>query len=202
MNKFLVIILSISFSFLLNTNNYASENTNKIAILVNDNVITNYDIEQRVKIFAILNQMQITPENSSIITSNIVDELIDALLKTEEIKEYDINIGSSDLDYYENQYFRSRGLDKKVIFELMKINNININEFYEMLYNDIAWQTLIGRLYYRVTSISDEEIEELMKNDPELTIELAEKIIMDKQLALKGSKMLRDLRSEATIEYK
>jgi len=202
MKKFLVIILSIGFSFLLNFNNYASENTNKIAILVNDNVITNYDIEQRVKIFAILNQMQITPENSSIITSNIVDELIDSLLKTEEIKEYNINIESSDLDYYENQYFRSRGLDKEIIFELMKINNININEFYEMLYNDIAWQTLIGRLYYRVTSISNEEIEELIKNDPELTIELAEKIIMDKQLALKGSKMLRDLRSEATIEYK
>ena len=38
--------------------------------------------------------------------------------------------------------------------------------------------------------------------NPELTIEIAERIIMDKQLALKSSKMLRDLRSEATIEYK
>ena len=36
----------------------------------------------------------------------------------------------------------------------------------------------------------------------DISNELAEQIIMDKQLALKSSKMLRDLRNEATIEYK
>ena len=84
----------------------------------------------------------------------------------------------------------------------MKINKVNKNQFYDMLYTEIAWQILISRLYYRVTSISDIEIEELINNDPELTRELAEKVIMDKQLALNSSKMIRDLRSEATIEYK
>ena len=71
-----------------------------------------------------------------------------------------------------------------------------------MLYNDIAWQILISRLYYRITSVSDDEIEDLINKDPSISAELAEKIIMDKQLALKSSKMLRDLRNEATIEYK
>ena len=37
---------------------------------------------------------------------------------------------------------------------------------------------------------------------PEISDELAEKMIVDKQLSLKSSKMLRDLRSEATIEYR
>ena len=41
-----------------------------------------------------------------------------------------------------------------------------------------------------------------MNKDPNISRKLAEKIIMDKQLALKSSKMLRDLRDEATIEYK
>ena len=71
-----------------------------------------------------------------------------------------------------------------------------------MLYNYIAWQTLISKLYYRITSVSDEEIEELLNQDPQISREIAEQIIMDKQLALKSSKMLRDLRDEATIEYK
>ena len=71
-----------------------------------------------------------------------------------------------------------------------------------MLYNDIAWQILISRLYYRGTSISDAEINDLIYKDPELTYEIAKNIIMDKQLSLKSSKMLRDLRSEATIEFK
>ena len=58
------------------TNVSAANTENKIAILVNDNVITNYDIEQRVKIFAISNQIQLTAENGGAITNKAVDGLI------------------------------------------------------------------------------------------------------------------------------
>jgi len=191
-NLFLILIINV----------YASEDEKKIAILVNDNVITDYDIEQRMIIFAILNQVQITTENSEAITNKIVDELIDNLLKIEKIDEYDVKIDSSDLNNYENQYFRARKLKKEEFLELMKLNNVNEKHFYGMLYNDIAWQILISRLYYRVTSISDAEINDLIYKDSKLTHEMAKTILMDKQLALKSSKMLIDLRSEATIEYK
>tara|TARA_B100000029_G_C17437551_1_gene910228 strand:+ start:158 stop:715 length:558 start_codon:yes stop_codon:yes gene_type:complete len=183
-------------------NVFASEDQNKIAILVNDNVITNYDIEQRVKIFAISNQVQLNAENGSTITNKIVDELIDNLLKVEKIEEYNIEIDSNDLYNYENQYFISKKIKKEDFLELLRINNVNEKAFYNMLHNDIAWQILISRLYYRITSVSEEEINDLIHKNPELTSEMAERIIMDKQLALKSSKMLRDLRSEATIEYK
>ena len=146
--------------------------------------------------------MQITSDNSGIITNKIVDELIDGVLKNEKIVEYEIKVDSNDLNHYEDLYFKSRGLDRENIFELMKINEVNKAQFYDTLYTDIAWQILIGRLYYRITSVSDIEIEELINNDPELTPELAEKVIMDRQLALSSRKILRDLRSEATIEYK
>ncbi len=194
--------LLISFVFLILIKAYATEDENRIAILVNDNVITNYDIEQRIKIFAILNQVQITLENSEDITNKIVDELIDNILKIQEIEEYDIQIDDNDLYVYEDKYFNGRGLRKEEIFELMRINGVNKNYFNNMLYNEIAWQILISKLYYRVTSISEEEIENLIKKNPDLSLNLAEQIIMDKQLALKSNKMLRDLRSEATIEYK
>ena len=200
--KIMKIFIIINLFLLLIINVYASEDEKKIAILVNDNVITNYDIEQRIIIFAILNQVQITTENSEAITNKIVDELIDNLLKIEKIEEYDVKVDSSDLNNYENQYFKARKLKKEELLELMRINNVNEKHFYDMLYNDIAWQILISRLYYRVTSISDAEIEDLIYKDSELTHEIAKTILMDKQLALKSSKMLIDLRSEATIEYK
>ena len=199
MNKFLI---TANIFLLLLVNVFASEDKNKIAILVNDNVITNYDIEQRVKIFAISNQVQLNAENGSTITNKIVDELIDNLLKVEKIEEYNIEIDSNDLYNYENQYFISRKIKKEEFLELLRINNVNEKAFYNMLYNDIAWQILISRLYYRITSVSEEEINDLIHKNPELTSKMAERIIMDKQLALKSSKMLRDLRSEATIEYK
>ena len=196
----IIIILNIIFLLVSNVN--ATEDKNKIAILVNDNVITNYDIEQRIKMFAILNQINITPENSNSITNSIVNELIDNLLKIEKINEYNISVKNSDIERLENQYFRKIGISKDKIFELMEFNDVDTNQFYQMLYNDIAWQTLISKLYYRITSVSDEEIDDLLNQDPQISREIAEQIIMDKQLALKSNKMLRDLRDEATIEYK
>ena len=200
--KVMKILKIISLFFLLTLNAYAVEDKNRIAVLVNDNVITNYDIEQRIKIFAIINQVQITPENGQFIANKIVDELVDNLLKLEKIEEYKISVDNSELNRHENQYFEKLGLDKEKVFELMKINGIDVNQFYSVLYNEIAWQTLIGKLYYRVTSVSQSEIEELINKNPDISLKLAEQIIMDKQLSLKSSKMLRDLRAEATIEYR
>ena len=121
------------------------------------------------------------------------------MLKNEKIIEFEIKVPTSDFNNYENQYFSRRNINKEEIFKLMEINNVNENQFYDMLYTDIAWQILISKRYYRVTAVPDEEIKRLVKSDPEISDELAEKMIVDKQLSLKSSKMLRDLRSEATI---
>ena len=200
MNKYLIKIIIITI--IITQNMSLNANENKIAILVNDTVITNYDIQQRLMIFAIINQVQITSENSGIITNKIVDELIDGALKDEKISEYDISVSNKNIDRYEKGILENRGLEKDYIFEIMSLNNINTDQFYKMIITDIGWQILISRLYYRGASVSDIEIEELKKNDSTLSKELAEQIVIDKQLALKSSKMLRDLRSEATIEYK
>tara|TARA_B100000686_G_C16761628_1_gene959071 strand:+ start:688 stop:1290 length:603 start_codon:yes stop_codon:yes gene_type:complete len=196
------IVINIFFIIALNNLHGNEGDGNKIAVLVNDNVITNYDIEQRVKIFAILNQVQITSENGGAIANKVIDELIDNLLKIEKLEEHAIKVDNSDLNNYENQIFKSSKIGKEEFLELMRINNVNKKQFYDMLYNDIAWQILISRLYYRGTSISDAEINDLIYKDPQLTYEIAKNIIMEKQLALKSNKILRDLRSEATIEFK
>ena len=58
LHNIMKILIVLNLLLLMIINLHASEDENKIVILVNDNVITNYDIEQRVKVFAILNQVQ------------------------------------------------------------------------------------------------------------------------------------------------
>ena len=66
----------------------------------------------------------------------------------------------------------------------------------------MSWQKLVSGIYYRLTSASEIEIEEIILKNPEITIDVAKNIIIQKQLDLKSSKMIRDLFNEATIEYK
>ena len=65
----------------------------------------------------------------------------------------------------------------------------------------VGWQKLIGNLYYRLTA-SETEISDIMAKNPNLNKEQAENVVIQRQLDLKSSKLLRDMLNEATIEYK
>ena len=193
----------ILFLILVSTLQVSAEvEDNRIIILVNDEIITNYDIVQRLKIYSIVNQVEITPINNATIANKMIDELIDQILKNEKTKEYNIEITAEELQYYVDLFFENRGQDRDFVYDLMEQSNTNIKHFLLMLESDITWQTLINNLYYRITSISEVELEEMKKNYPDVSLEQAESYILERQLGLQSSKMLRDLRSEATIEYK
>jgi len=193
----------ILFLILVSTLQVSAEvEDNRIIIIVNDEIITNYDIVQRIKIYSIVNQVEIAPTNNATIANKMIDELIDQILKNEKTKKYNIEITAEELQYYVDLFFENRRLDRDFVYDLMEQNNTNIKHFLLMLESDITWQTLINNLYYRITSISEVELEEMKKDYPDMSLEQAESYILERQLGLQSSKMLRDLRSEATIEYK
>ena len=74
--------------------------------------------------------------------------------------------------------------------------------FKNYLIDEISWQKLISGMYYRLTSTSEIEIEEIIMKNPNMSKEVAREMIVQKQLDLKSNKMIRDLLDEATIEYK
>tara|TARA_Y200000002_G_scaffold365509_1_gene355525 strand:- start:2792 stop:3445 length:654 start_codon:yes stop_codon:yes gene_type:complete len=182
--------------------NALNVNDHRIAILVNDQLITSYDIIQRMKMRAILNEADITPENSNRLANIAADELIKEKLKNEKLIEYGISIDGDEYIQHEDNFYNNISLSKILLTELFEKNNINYNEFKNYLIGEMSWQKLISGMYYRLTSASKIEIQEIMLKNPELTSDIAEGIVIQKQLDLKSSKMIRDMFNEATIEYK
>ena len=177
-------------------------NDHRIAVLVNDKLITSYDIVQRMKMRALLNGINITPENNDQLANAAVEELIKETLKNEKLEEYSIIIDEDEYLQHEKAFYDNIPLSKENLRELFKSNNIKYNEFKNYLIYEMSWQKLVSGIYYRLTSASEIEIEEIMLKNPELSVDLAKNIIIQKQLDLKSSKMIRDLFNEATIEYK
>ena len=182
---------------------YANENIDhKIAVLVNDEIITTFDIVQRMKINAIINGINITSENRQILSNSVVDDLIDEKLKYEKSMEYEIKVNDEEYRSYEQIFFERLPYSKLTIIENFKNNNIKYLEFKNYLIGEIAWNKLISRLYYRISSASEIEIIELISKNPNLDESQAEEIVIQRQLDLNSSKLLRDMRNEATIEFK
>ena len=178
----------------------ASQSTHKIEILVNDKIITNYDIAQHFAINSILDNINVTAENGDFLYNKTVNELIDMKIQQAKINDYDIKIDDDNKEYYENYYFQSKRLDKDKVYEIIRSNKLDIDVLKEKINTSIAWEQLTAGLFLHTISISDSEVSELLKNDESLSPELAKRILTNKQVQLKSDKYLRDLRAEANIE--
>ena len=200
-----VSIIRIIFIFLFLTTSFAHSNndkTNRIEVLVNENIITKYDIVQRLKINSILNRVEITDINYNQLLNIVIDDLVIEKLKIKKIEEYNISFNKNEFITHEKRYLLNLNYSKKELEELFYINDINYNHLNDLLEIDLKWQKLIYGLYFRVTSVTEQEISELTSKNPNIDEETANDLILQKQLDLKSKKLIKDLRDEATIEYK
>lgn len=200
-----VSIIRIIFIFLSLTTSFAhsyNDKTNRIEVLVNENIITKYDIVQRLKINSILNRVEITDINYNQLLNIVIDDLVIEKLKIKKIEEYNISFNKNEFITHEKRYLLNLNYSKKELEELFYINDINYNHLNDLLGIDLKWQKLIYGLYFRVTSVTEQEISELTSKNPNIDEETANDLILQKQLDLKSKKLIKDLRDEATIEYK
>ncbi len=196
---FLVTILFFIASSYISANNKIEH---KIAVLVNEEIITSYDIIQRLKLTTIIKNINPTAQSTNITINNIVDELIQEKLKLEKINEYNIEVTENEYLEFENSFFERNKVDKKQMILSLKDNGVSYQDLKDQILNEFLWSKLISRLYYRLTSVSEIEVNSIIKNNPLISIELAENLVIQRQLDLKSSKLLRDMMNEATIEYR
>ena len=195
------VILILIFYF---TSNIIAENKidHKIAVLVNDNVITSYDIIQRLKLIAIINGNNINIQNNQAMLNNIVDELIQEKVKIDKINEYNIKIDEIEYNEFELNFFKNNNIDRSQILSLLSKNNINYEELKNLLKYELSWNKLIRGLFLRLTSVSELEIDEIISKNPDISPQQAQSLVIKRQLDLQSSKLLRDIMNEATIDYK
>ncbi len=203
MNILIRTLLIIIFfqSLYLNANAF-NANDHRIAVLVNDQLITSYDVVQRMKLSAVLSGIDITAENNNQLLNSVVDELIREKLKNQKINEYNISVSEEEYLNQELRFYQNGPFNKEDLANIFELNDIKYSEFKKYLIDGISWQKLISGMYYRLTSASEIEIEEVIMKNPNISKETARDMIVQKQLDLKSNKMIRDLFNEATIEYK
>ena len=191
------------FLFLTVTSVYGEDNnSNRIEVLINESIITKYDIIQRLKVNSILKRIEVNDTNYNQLLNSVVEDLIIEKLKIRKIEEYNISFDKDEFNQHENRFFSSLNYNKEDLKEIFTINSVNYKYLLEFLEVDLKWQKLIYGLYYRISSVTDQEINDLISKNPDINEETAYDIILQKQLDLKSMKLISDLRNEATIEYK
>ena len=202
-DKYIKIIFIIIFNSLVYFSGANAENDDhKIVLLVNEEIISSYDIIQRMKITSLLTNIIIDDQNNTAISNQIVDELVDQIIKKERIDKYSIKVSDDELNQYVTGYYNQYGKSEEDAINLLLDNDINPKIIRDYISVEVSWNKLISGLYFRLISISDIEIEELMSLDSSLTNKMAKNIVRERQISIKANKYLRDLRDSSTIEYR
>ena len=201
MKKILLQII-ISISILLSSyyTLNAEEKNHKIVKLVNNNVITNYDLEQRLKLYSTLNNVNINRENIDKLADEMLSFMVDEKLQLEQINSYEISINESEVNNYIEQAYLSDSNNLNEFISVLDNNNIDIEILKKSIEIMIGWNKLTSNLYYRTSEINKVDLENLMNEDISLSEEQAENILLQKQIGLRAKKLLRDIRIEANIE--
>ena len=109
--KKILFIIIFCQSLCLNVNAFNTKD-HRIAVLVNDQLITSYDVVQRMKLSVILSGIEITTENNNQLLNSVVDELIKENLKNQKIKEYDITVSEEEYLNQELRFYQNRQINK------------------------------------------------------------------------------------------
>ena len=195
--KIIIIFSTIVFSYSIAI---ANELSHKIIRLVNDQVITNYDLEKRLQLFALLNNLEINENNIDKYATSMLSLMVDEKLQIEQIKKYNIYIDDVDVKDYIARAYIKQNQSHSELLSILEINNIDISVLNEPVRILLGWNELSGRLFYRSSEINALDLENTVKQDPTLSEEDAKNILLQNQISLRSKKLLRDIRLEANIE--
>ena len=178
----------------------ADEKNYKIIKLVNDQVITNYDLQLRLKLYSTLNNVKISKDNIDFIAKDMLSLMVDEKLQFEQIKKYKISVDNSDIENYIKQAYLGDDKSKQDLIFLLETNDLNIDILIKSIEIKLGWNKLVSNLYYRTSEISKIDLENEMSKNPTLSEKKARNILLSRQINLRAKKFLRDIKTEANIE--
>ena len=154
---FLFLLLIISFKSSTAENFY-------IVYKVNNEIITNSDIEKEYRYLVSLNNQLKNLEKQKIIKLSKESALREKLKKIELIKYFDLKTINIDIDNYLENFYRNLNIkNKKEFEEYLQSNNISLNYVQKKIEIEILWNQLIYDRYIGQINIDRNQLKEKVK---------------------------------------
>ena len=183
---FLFLLLLISFKSSTAENFY-------IVYKVNNEIITNSDIEKEYRYLVSLNNQLKNLEKQKIIELSKESALREKIKKIELIKYFDLKTINIDIDNYLENFYRNLNMkNKKEFKEYLQSNKISLNYVQKKIEIEILWNQLIYDRYIGQINIDRNQLKEKVKK----------LISTKKQKKYSLSEILFDIENNSNFEKK
>jgi peptidyl-prolyl cis-trans isomerase SurA len=153
-----------------------AQETLRIAAIVNEEVISAYDLGTRVDMFLAFSQQDNKAEIRSRLAPQVLRRLIDEKLKIQEAKRLGIRVSGSDIERGISQLERQNDLPKGGLEAFLNQKGIARSVLIDQVEGDIAWVKVVNHRLRVQIFISDEQIDEALaeieknKGKPEMLV--------------------------------
>ena len=142
---------------------------NKIIVKVGNEVITSFEIKNKILRTLILNNSNINQENIDKLKEQVLDNLVNIKLKENELKKTNVEIETNRINEYLSKITSN---DIAKLKNLFKQNNVSFELFIDELKTEFRWQKFIYQKYSKKIEVNEnslnDEIETLLKDQLEV----------------------------------
>ena len=176
---------------------------NKIIASVDNQIVSSYELKNKVKTILFLANQNFNQENVNLIKRKALQQLIDYKLKKNQVVKFEIQLSN---DIQINNHLNNLSLKYKTDVEGMKNifqgNGLDFDIYLDEIRTEFSWQKLIFERYQNKILINEQEIEVELSNYLKSQSDLQEYKLAEIELPLKNNSEdknnVKDVRNEIT----
>ena len=139
-----------------------AQNTLGIAAVVNDQIISNYDLSMRLTLVILFSGLQNSQETRIRLEPQVLRTMVDDELKRQEAKRLGLVITDKEVEKIILNLETSNKISKGGMEKQLAKRKVDMSVFYNQIRAELSWKELVNGRYGRSILISDEEIEEVL----------------------------------------
>ena len=141
----------------------AVQEVERIVAVVNDEVISAFDLEQRLRLLMLFSGRRSSSAEMQRIAPQVLGRLIDERLRLQEANRYNISVSENELDREVADIEKRNKFSAVPFQEYLEARNISLATVKSQLRSDLAWTKLVSQRLRQTMTISDDEVDEELK---------------------------------------
>jgi len=130
-----------------------------VGAVVNSDVVTDYELRQRVALYASTSGVQLTPQITRKIRAQILDQLVAEHLQIQEAKRKNLSISSPEIDKAIDRIVTDNHLTLPQLKDMLVRNGVAFGTLRSQIAAQILWQKVVEDEFQDRISISDADID-------------------------------------------
>jgi len=135
----------------------------KATAIVNGDVITGTDIDQRLALIVVANEGRIPADELPRLRAQVLRNLVDETLQIQAAAASDIKVEQREIDTYYEQYAKNFNRSPKEFSAYLRTIGSSDASIKRQIHGEIAWRRLLGREIEPFVAVADEEVRSVIE---------------------------------------